>query len=85
MQLYEGYTPTYSPHTDQSAMCASCHTLITQTVDLSGNFTGGEFVEQATYHEYLNSSFPAANIKCQTCHMPQLGDPIVPNRSTASF
>lgn len=77
MQLYEGYTPTYSPHTDQSAMCSSCHTLITQTADLSGNLTGGEFVEQATYHEYLNSSFPSNNIKCQTCHMPQLADPVV--------
>lgn len=77
MQLYEGYTPTYSTHMDQSRLCSSCHTLITQTVDLSGNLTGGEFVEQATYHEYLNSSFPANNIKCQTCHMPQLGDPVV--------
>lgn len=77
MQLYEGYTPTYSPHMDNSAVCSSCHTLITQTADLSGNLTGDEFVEQATYHEYLNSSFPANNIKCQTCHMPQLADPIV--------
>jgi hypothetical protein len=77
MQLYEGYTPTYSPHMDMSSVCASCHTLVTQTVDLSGSYTGGEFIEQATYHEYLNSSYPAANIKCQTCHMPQLGDPVV--------
>lgn len=77
MQLYEGYTPTYSPHMDNAAVCSSCHTLITQTADLSGNLTGDEFVEQATYHEYLNSSFPANNIKCQTCHMPQLADPIV--------
>ncbi|HEX5003535.1 MAG TPA: T9SS type A sorting domain-containing protein [Bacteroidia bacterium] len=77
MQLYEGYTPTYSPHMDQSAVCSACHTLITESVDLSGNFTGGEFIEQATYHEYLNSSYPAANIKCQTCHMPHEADPIV--------
>ena len=77
MQLYEGYTPTYSTHTDQSRMCSSCHTLITETADLNGNLTGGEFIEQATYHEYLNSSFPSNNIKCQTCHMPQLSDPVV--------
>lgn len=77
MQLYEGYTPTYSAHTDQSSFCASCHTLITETVDLAGNFTGGEFVEQATFHEYKNSSFQANNIKCQTCHMPQLESAIV--------
>jgi hypothetical protein len=77
MQLYEGYTPTYSAHMDRSAVCSSCHTLITNTADLNGNATGGQFVEQATYHEYLNSSFPASNIKCQTCHMPQLPDPVV--------
>ena len=77
MQLYEGYTPTYSLHTDKSSFCSSCHTLITQTIDLNGNLTGGEFVEQATYQEYLNSNFPANDIKCQTCHMPQLADPVV--------
>ncbi len=77
MQLYEGYTPVYSPHMDESGICSPCHTLITQTVDLAGNYTGGEFVEQATYHEFLNSSYPLNNIKCQTCHMPQLADPII--------
>jgi len=77
MQLYEGYTPTHSPHMNQSKVCSSCHTLITQTFDLNGNLTGGEFFEQSTYHEYLNSSFPANNIKCQTCHMPKLSDAII--------
>jgi hypothetical protein len=77
MQLYEGYTPVYSPHMDNSAVCASCHTLFTETVDLNGTYTGGTFPEQATYHEYLNSSYPASNVKCQTCHMPQLQDPII--------
>ena len=77
MQLYEGYTPTFSTHMDQSRLCASCHTLITQSVDTSGIFTGGEFVEQATYHEYLNSRFPADSITCQKCHMPRLDDAIV--------
>ncbi len=77
MQLYVGYTPVYSPHMDNSALCSSCHTLITESVDLNGNYTGGEFIEQATYHEYLNSTYPANNTKCQTCHMPQLTDPII--------
>jgi len=77
MQLYVGYTPVYSPHMDNSAVCSSCHTLFTETVDLAGNYTGGQFVEQATYHEFLNSSYPLAGTKCQTCHMPQLADPIV--------
>lgn len=77
MQLYEGYTPTYSTHMNQARVCSACHTLITQSVDTSGNFTGGIFPEQATYHEYLNSSFPANSITCQTCHMPHLDDAII--------
>jgi hypothetical protein len=77
MELYEGFTPVFSMHMDESRVCSSCHTLITQTADLSGNLTGGEFVEQATYHEYLNSDFPANNITCQGCHMPKLVDPII--------
>ncbi len=76
MQLYEGITPTYSLHMDKSRVCSSCHTLITQSTDLNGNLTGGEFVEQATYHEYENSNFPANNIRCQTCHMPAIQDAI---------
>lgn len=77
MQLYEGYTPTYSTHMNQARFCSACHTLITQSVDLSGNYTGGSFVEQATYHEFLNSRFPADSITCQSCHMPHLADAIV--------
>ena len=77
MQLYEGYTPTFSLHMNQSRLCSSCHTLITETVDLNGNYTGGHFTEQATYHEYLNSDFPADSITCQSCHMPHEADPIV--------
>jgi hypothetical protein len=77
MQLYEGYTPMFSQHIKESATCSPCHTLITKTVDLAGNFTGQEFVEQATFHEYKNSDFPALGITCQNCHMARLGDPIV--------
>jgi hypothetical protein len=85
MQLYEGFTPTYSDHMDQARVCSSCHTLVTETVDLSGNPTGGHFVEQATYHEYLNSDFPANNITCQTCHMPKLTDPIIIANGTSGL
>ncbi len=77
MQLYAGFTPTYSDHMSKSPVCSACHTLIIHTADLSGNLTGGTFVEQATYHEYLNSSFPSQQIYCQTCHMPQLEDQVV--------
>jgi len=77
MVLYEGITPVFSNHVSKARMCSSCHTLITQTADLSGNLTGGEFVEQATYHEYLNSSYAGTNTTCQSCHMPRINEPIV--------
>lgn len=76
MQLYVGLTPTYSEHMGRSQVCASCHTLISNVADLSGNLTGNTFVEQATYHEWLNSSFPAQNKFCQTCHMPAVDDQV---------
>jgi hypothetical protein len=85
MQLYEGYSPLFSDHMNQARLCSSCHTLITQSVDTSGNFTGGEFIEQATYHEYLNSHFPADTITCQTCHMPHLDDAIIIANGFASL
>ncbi len=77
MLLYEGYTPTFSLHMDSSKVCSPCHTLYTATADLSGNLTGATFPEQATYHEWLNSVYPADNITCQRCHMPQIEDPII--------
>jgi hypothetical protein len=77
MLLYEGYTPTFSMHMDESRVCSPCHTLYTNTADLNGDLTGTTFPEQVTYHEYLNSSFPEENITCQKCHMPRIEDPII--------
>jgi hypothetical protein len=54
MQLYTGYTPVHSNHVSQGKFCSPCHTLITESVDLSGVPTGKSFVEQATYHEWVN-------------------------------
>lgn len=76
MIQFAQYTPVFSEHIEDAAICAGCHTLITGTVDLNGEFTGDEFVEQATYHEWLNSTYSAedeAGITCQGCHMPSLG------------
>lgn len=77
MQLYVGLTPAYSPHISESKTCSPCHTLISNSVDLAGVPTGTTFIEQATYHEYLNSDFPLVEMAtCQTCHMPKIEDPI---------
>lgn len=66
------YEPVYSPHISDAGICAGCHTLITETVDLDGQLTGGTFVEQATYHEWLNSDYAVDGVSCQSCHMPTL-------------
>jgi hypothetical protein len=76
MQLYINIKPTYSDHVSQGRFCSPCHTLISNSVDLEGNPTGNSFVEQATFHEWLNSSYPAQGTTCQTCHMPEIEDPI---------
>lgn len=76
MQLYVGLTPMQADHVSEGRMCSPCHTLITNAVDLSGTPTGTIFVEQATYHEWQNSSYPDNEITCQKCHMPQIQDPI---------
>ena len=81
MTSFVGYEPLYLPEFEKSETCAGCHTLITNTADLDGNATGGTFVEQATYHEWLNSIYaestdPEAQ-ECQGCHMPRINDPVV--------
>lgn len=76
-----GFTPVYSPHINDAGLCAGCHTLQTETVDLSGNLTGDIFTEQATYHEWLNSDFNTetnpSGISCQGCHLPRINDPVI--------
>lgn len=77
MSNFVGYEPMFGGHIVQAGVCAGCHTLITETADLEGNLTGDKFVEQATYHEWLNSAFntdvdPESGITCQGCHMPRI-------------
>jgi len=69
MVMASEYQPVYSEHISDAGICAGCHTLITETLDYDGNFTGTNFVEQATYHEWLNSTYEASDVSCQSCHM----------------
>jgi len=73
-----GITPIFGSQTQQSTLCASCHTIVLPVYDSSGNqvMEGGvpktDF-EQTTYFEWLNSSFAPSGSSpenCQTCHMP---------------
>jgi len=80
MNDFVGFNPLYSEHINDAGICASCHTLLTNSTDLEGNYTGRKFVEQATYHEWINSDFDDDGDSprtCQSCHMPRLEDEIV--------
>jgi hypothetical protein len=70
-----GYKSEYSPHMNQSELCATCHTLFTPTMDEQGNIIG-EFPEQTPYLEWKNSLYSTQIIQCQDCHMPKIYDPI---------
>ncbi len=72
-----GYTPVYSTHIEDSRICASCHTLLTKSVDNEGVATGNQFVEQAIYQEWENSDYSVQKKNCQDCHMPAITDPVV--------
>lgn len=79
MQFFIGFEPLYSTHVAKSELCGGCHTLLTESVDLSGNLTGNHFVEQATFHEWKNSTYSdtmAGNRTCQNCHIPRINEPI---------
>ncbi|HRD52034.1 MAG TPA: multiheme c-type cytochrome [Flavobacteriales bacterium] len=77
MEFFVRFTPGFGSHIVNSKVCAGCHTLITETADLDGNLTGDRFVEQATYHEWLNSVYSANGTQCNTCHMPRINDGIL--------
>lgn len=73
MQFYVSYTPSYGAHMQQSALCATCHTVITHALDDGGAAVGPAFYEQAAFLEWRNSSF-ATNKTCQDCHVPSSDD-----------
>ena len=77
MQQFVGFEPLYSNHVSSSELCASCHTLVIESLDLDGQATGNVYIEQATYHEWLNSMYSSNDQSCQSCHLPVLEEPVV--------
>jgi hypothetical protein len=75
MRTFVNYTPTYGAHIEKSALCATCHTVITRARDSRG-YVGPEFPEQVPYLEWLASSYANEGrlgtkaAACQDCHMP---------------
>ncbi len=76
MMAWVNLDPLFGEHVTEGTFCAGCHTLVTETVDLSGIPTGNHFVEQGTYHEWVNSIYEET-ASCQSCHMPRIDDPVV--------
>src|SRR2546425_1175366 len=61
-------------HIRDSALCGTCHTLITETLG-SGGKVVGSFPEQMPYLEWLHSDYPNKST-CQSCHMPEVHEAV---------
>jgi hypothetical protein len=76
MRTLVNYVPTYGAHIQKSALCATCHTVITKPRDARG-YVGPDFPEQVPFLEWLASSFADGGPKaatCQDCHMQAADD-----------
>ena len=69
-----GFVPTEAAHIRDSALCGSCHTLITQARGKGGEIIGA-LPEQMPYPEWLHSDYPKRNT-CQSCHMPEVQEAV---------
>lgn len=69
MKSAANFVPTESTHVQQSELCATCHTLFTNTLDTAGQPTGAVLPEQVPYLEWLHSDYKETK-SCQDCHMP---------------
>jgi hypothetical protein len=67
-----GFRPTQANHIDASELCATCHTLYTESLGPGGKHLG-RFPEQVPYQEWLHSDY-AGRRSCQSCHMPEVGE-----------
>ncbi len=66
--------PVPSPHVTESALCASCHTVIVRPLDAAGHETGAEVVEQGTFLEWRSSAYASGPTSktCQDCHQARV-------------
>jgi hypothetical protein len=75
MRRHVDYTPVHGAHVQDSALCATCHTLFTPILDADGK-TIGEFPEQTPYLEWRNSDYARPGRHCQDCHMPRVDEAV---------
>ena len=72
MQSAGQFVPNTSTHLAESELCATCHTLFTESLNDAGEEVG-MLAEQVPYHEWLHSDYRTTN-SCQSCHMPELAE-----------
>jgi hypothetical protein len=70
-----GFLPVEGSQIRDSALCGSCHTLITTALGPGGKQIGN-LPEQMPYQEWLHSDYPAKNSTCQSCHMPEVKEAV---------
>ena len=73
MHSVTGAKPAEGKHVQQSELCATCHTLITEAFGSSGEVIGS-IPEQVPYQEWRHSAFKDER-SCQSCHMPRYTQP----------
>jgi len=83
MQINAIFTPRYSAHVTDSALCGTCHNLKTPVLNQSGQLTADKFPEQMVYSEWENSAFADGGAEastCQQCHMARANGVKIANR-----
>ena len=70
MRSVTGVQPAQGTHVQQSELCATCHTLVTQAFGANGEVIGS-IPEQVPYQEWLHSAYREERT-CQSCHMPEV-------------
>jgi cytochrome c551/c552 len=68
-----GFLPEQEAHIRDAALCAGCHTLITNALGPNGQ-TIAHFPEQVPFQEWQHSDYNGKKT-CQDCHMPAVNGP----------
>jgi hypothetical protein len=75
MHSVTGFEQEQAPHIRESALCATCHTLLTQAFGPDGSVIGS-LPEQMNFQEWRHSAFYGEGRSCQSCHMPSVAGPV---------
>lgn len=75
MRSASGFVSQQGEHLQQSALCATCHTLFTPYLDPDTGEILGKFPEQTPFLEWAQSAY-ANTQSCQDCHMPVADSPV---------